>query len=200
MFCNKCGKPLANGEACSCTKQEGGRSVQPTKSPISIKLATFKFTNLISMVLASLVLFSAFGSWFSMYLGDELIGKYSVLESRLGDVHVTFTVAKVFAIIAIVVYIVLMFTRIFEVKGLLGNVNVAIVADISFYAAYALAMFFGFMGCLAGDVDGAFVSSAVTMSFTWYVDLLLAFIGIANVFNSDVLKAVFTKSLMNEKR
>ncbi len=203
MVCKYCGKKLADGEVCGCVNQHQNneRSVKPTKKfNISIKLAIFKFTGLVSMIIATVAFLSLFTGWYNFYSGGAFVGKYSVLTSGIGDLHSTFLIAKIMAIIAIVLYAFLMFTRIFDIKGLPISANLASIMDIAFYASLVLSLFFGFIGCVSGDVITPFYSKTITMSFTWYSVVLLVVIGVANVFNPDVLKAIFTKSLMNEKR
>ncbi len=199
MICKKCGRKLVDGESCSCGKQE--HSVQRTKKfNISVTRAGLKFSGLMSVLLATFPMLSFFGDWYSRYVGGEFLGKYGVLTSGIGDIHATFTVAKVFAFVSLVLYFLLLFTRIFDVKDMDNNINVAVIVDMAFYATLVMSLFFGFVGCIAGDVPSEWGGSSVTMSVTWYAVLIMTIIGTANSFNPKFLKSLFTKSLMNEKR
>lgn len=122
------------------------------KGKVEIKLTKARFFSIIFAVFTFVIMFC---NWWKAELLGESLG-YSIFHSHMFDVNTCLGLAKVFAIIALVIGLIyIVFLSINFVKFVPGLKKFKFGFDrlcaLVYYGFYGLALLFNIIGCIATD-------------------------------------------------
>ena len=173
MFCNKCGQQVPHG-AVSCPAC-GARLAPPaaprTPAVKGVRLKGFlSLPDLILLAVSFLCFIAGFLPWLSTgYAGASLV------SDTMFSVSAMLGVAKIFAILGILLYPLCLASFLGDLNRLLKiRLNWGLLAPLAYFGVYFLSLFFSLVGCIATD--------GVHPGFWWYAALLFCGCGAAILF------------------
>ena len=169
-FCYKCGNQLSDGAAfCpKCGAQQGGapraRSTSNNGSSLPIIIPTLNNLIRLGATVVSFILMLVL-PWFRI----SRVESYSIYTSDIIDyfnLNAAFVIAKIFAIIAIVLGAVNFITYFVNFKSILNN-NLPIhkYVTVGYYGTFGLAFLLNILGMI--------IESYVTVSVGWFFLLFI---------------------------
>lgn len=169
-FCYKCGNQLSDGAAfCpKCGAQQGGapraRSTSNNGSSSPIIIPTLNNLIRLGATVVSFILMLVL-PWFRIS-GFE---SFSIYHSDMFELNAAFGIAKIFAIIAIVLGAVNFITYFVNFKSILhNNLPIHKYVTVGYYGTFGLAFLLNILGMI---IDVEYVS--VTVSVGWFFLLFI---------------------------
>ncbi|MDL2287512.1 zinc-ribbon domain-containing protein [Eubacteriales bacterium OttesenSCG-928-G02] len=194
-FCNKCGSEVSDESkfcpSCGSSLGEGKTSeveVLPEVKPAENDLSTLPIVAIIKIVAAVFAFIFLFLPWYKVDL-FYLENSYSVFDNVVPELANLFMIAKVFAWITIVVFIIHILLTIFNLEKLsqgLKKYHINILNTLAFYGLYLFTMFIGLLGILFTD--------GVDINFGWFVSLVAVLIFAALSFLAPKIRSIIIKS------
>ncbi len=188
MFCPKCGVELPDGSSfcASCGEKLAAPAAAPAaEKNVQVSVSMPSTATLVKLGVALVAFIFTFISWWSI----KVYGfgtSYSILKSGVFDVNFFLGLAKIFAIIDIILFVVYVASQFIDFNKFIKlPFNVKELSGKAYYAVYVAALVL----CLLGII----IEKYVGIGFGWFFGLILAGAGLVLEVKPDILGGIIKK-------